>query len=241
MIKVPPSTLSFLWNDCPRCFHLQYTAGIRQPGVFPQILNQVHNIIADATMGMNIQELIPGAKPGRVMGKAGTEKSVESKPVGDCYISGRLDKLIQFDDGTVGIFDTKTTNNIERHASKYSYQLNAYAHALENPAKGSPVDVSELWLLGVFLKDWGALVEALTNVWVKGSSDPRIYFTNIDALKAVFDITPYRVEKFNIEPTLRKVSDIVKEETIYPTPSCQYCQRDAWMMDHPQERQGELF
>ncbi len=51
-----------------------------------------------------------------------------------CFISGRFDAVIEFEDGTYGIVDYKTSDAKEEHAAFYSRQLSAYAYALENPA-----------------------------------------------------------------------------------------------------------
>jgi hypothetical protein len=51
-----------------------------------------------------------------------------------CYINGRFDIVISFDDGTYGVIDFKTSNPSRDSAWMYSRQLHAYAYALEHPA-----------------------------------------------------------------------------------------------------------
>ncbi|MFC1994662.1 PD-(D/E)XK nuclease family protein [Chloroflexota bacterium] len=51
-----------------------------------------------------------------------------------CYISGRFDIVISFEDGTYGVIDFKTGSPSESSANMYSRQLHAYAYALEHAA-----------------------------------------------------------------------------------------------------------
>ncbi len=53
-----------------------------------------------------------------------------------CYINGRFDVVVSFDDGTYGVIDYKTSKPSEDSARMYSRQLHAYAYALEHPAPG---------------------------------------------------------------------------------------------------------
>jgi PD-(D/E)XK nuclease superfamily len=72
-----------------------------------------------------------------------------SKP---CLIRGRVDVLVDCDDGTKGIVDFKTTVPKPDHIATYGRQLHAYAMALEHPSGGKPEVVSSLGLL-CFLPD----------------------------------------------------------------------------------------
>ena len=65
------------------------------------------------------------------------------------HIAGKYDVIVSFDNGTVALIDCKVTTS-EMDQSKielYWPQLEAYAFALENPAGGDPVTVSETGLL----------------------------------------------------------------------------------------------
>lgn len=53
-----------------------------------------------------------------------------------CFISGRLDTVIKFDDETYAVVDFKTSERKEEHIPLYARQLHAYAYALENAAPG---------------------------------------------------------------------------------------------------------
>lgn len=83
------------------------------------------------------------------------ERWVESQPIqlaghaSKCYVKGKFDTVVKFDDGSYGVVDFKTSERKEEHIPLYSRQLHAYAHALENPAPGkfSLKPVSKLGLL----------------------------------------------------------------------------------------------
>jgi PD-(D/E)XK nuclease superfamily len=79
-----------------------------------------------------------------------SEKWVQSQTIqfdglGSCYIRGRFDVGLKFDDGSFGIVDFKTANPRDSHIRLYSWQLHGYAPALEKAAPGkfclSPVNV----------------------------------------------------------------------------------------------------
>jgi hypothetical protein len=54
-----------------------------------------------------------------------------------CFISGRFDIVVEFDDKTYGVIDFKTGAPNEEYLALYSRQLHAYAYALEHPDKGA--------------------------------------------------------------------------------------------------------
>jgi hypothetical protein len=84
------------------------------------------------------------------------ERFVKSAPItipgatSQCYISGRFDAVIEFEDGTYGIVDYKTSDAKDEHAAFYSRQLSAYAYALENPAPKA-LSLSPVSRLGLFV------------------------------------------------------------------------------------------
>ena len=101
-------------------------------------------------------ETVAEGMPAGVIG--GGDRWVKSAPcafrraVALCIIRGRVDVLIDCDDGTKGIVDFKTTVPKPDHLAIYSRQLHAYAMALEHPLAGRPETVSSLGLL-CFLPD----------------------------------------------------------------------------------------
>jgi hypothetical protein len=101
--------------------------------------------------GKPTAEISPELPPGSVMFG---EKWVTSEPMylprhsKGCYIRGKFDTLVEFNDGTYGVIDFKTSQPKPEHVPFYSRQLHAYAYALENP-KGGSLSLSPITRLGL--------------------------------------------------------------------------------------------
>jgi hypothetical protein len=139
-IKLSPSDLTFLWDECKCCFYLKYVHGITRPSTpFPSIFGTIDRLMKEYFEGRFTGELDAALPAGRV--RFG-EKWVESLPVSlpghttQCYIKGKFDTVIAFDDGSFGVVDFKTSEPKATHVAFYSRQLHAYACALEHPAPG---------------------------------------------------------------------------------------------------------
>ena len=122
--KLSPSDFAFLWEDCRRCFYLKVAAGFRRPpGPFPRIFGTIDNAMKDCFMKKRTEEIVPGMPPGVV---AFGEEWVESAPIevpgreSTCFIRGKFDTVLQFDDSTYGVIDFKTTRVSPKHLAKYS-------------------------------------------------------------------------------------------------------------------------
>lgn len=59
-----------------------------------------------------------------------------------------MDGLVQFEDGTYGVIDFKTSS-VAKTSKIYSRQLHAYAAALENPSKNSQLKRGKVSHLGL--------------------------------------------------------------------------------------------
>jgi hypothetical protein len=154
-IKLSPSDLTFLWDECKRCFYLKYIHGITRPAApFPSIFSTIDHLMKEYYQGRSTASLDPGLPAGIV--KFG-EKWVESLPVilpghtAQCFIKGKFDTVVAFEDGSYGVVDFKTSEPKASHILFYGRQLHAYTYALENPAPGkfSLKPVSKLGLLVV--------------------------------------------------------------------------------------------
>ena len=62
-------------------------------------------------------------------------------------ILGKYDLVSTNVDGTIGLIDCKVSDSARDNGTFYSPQLEAYAHALENPAVGKPQSVASIGLL----------------------------------------------------------------------------------------------
>jgi hypothetical protein len=153
-IKLSPSDLTFLWDECPRCFYLKYIHGISRPAApFPSIFGTIDRLMKAHYAGRPSSDLDPSLPPGIV---SVSEQWIESIPVTlpghslSCFLRGKFDALIGFDDGSHGVIDFKTSEPKPAHIPFYSRQLHAYAYALEHPAPGK-LYLSPISRLGLFV------------------------------------------------------------------------------------------
>ena len=125
---ISPSDLTFSWDGCHRCLWLYYKHQVKAPLFMPLVKEP----------------------EGRAIGRGGW---VVSKPIevnGEATpfaIRGKYDLLMEFPDGTHGIVDCKFQARDNDKSGFYSAQLEAYAFALEHPAKGEPKTISHIGLL----------------------------------------------------------------------------------------------
>ena len=142
-----PTDLTFLYQECPRCFYNKVLKIWSRPYTpFPSIFTKIDRCIREALHDKSCEPLL---------GKSGvfdtTEKTIKSAPiqVGDhaIVLSGKMDIRVNFDDGTVGVIDAKTSDPKDSYMPIYDRQLHAYRAILEYPKEGSPSPVSMLGLL----------------------------------------------------------------------------------------------
>lgn len=133
-----PSDLTFLWEECKRCFWLRVTQDFRRPAApFPKIFSIIDEEMRKHYSGRRTEDVLP-ALPRGVLDT--TEYWAESVPLAipghtaRCAIRGKLDCLARFDDGSAAVIDFKTSERKASHVPFYGRQLHAYAIALENAA-----------------------------------------------------------------------------------------------------------
>jgi len=138
--KLSPSDLTFSYEGCKRCFYQKIVNNISQPSIpLPSIFSQIASLLKNYYDGKRTSELHVDLPPGLVShGEKYVRSQVIQLPNHDatCYISGRFDIVVSFDDGSYGVIDFKTSNPSKESAWMYSRQLHAYAYALEHPASG---------------------------------------------------------------------------------------------------------
>ena len=153
MYKISPSDLTFSWDGCKYCFYLKVKHNIVLRGPFPGIFTKMANLTSEFYLGKPTSEISPELPLGVVKLK---EKFVKSAPISipgaksQCYVNGRFDAVIEFDDGSYGIVDYKTSEAKDEQAAFYSRQLSAYAYALEHPAPNA-LGLSPISRLGLFI------------------------------------------------------------------------------------------
>jgi len=151
--KLSPSDFAFLWEECKRCFYLKIASGFQRPrNIMPKIFTVIDAEMKKCFEGLRTETIAPGMPSGVV---EYSEKWVESRPISvperssSCFLRGKFDTVVKFDDGTYGVIDLKTSERKAEHVPLYSRQLHAYAIALENPAPGKLAlgPISKLGLL----------------------------------------------------------------------------------------------
>jgi CRISPR/Cas system-associated exonuclease Cas4 (RecB family) len=136
--KLSPSDLTFLWDECQRCFYLKVVHGYPRPSsAFPRIFSRIDKLMKDYFQDLTTTALSESLPVGVI---SFADRWVVSQPIllpghtHSAYIKGRFDSVIEFADGSYGVVDFKTSEPRPEHVPFYSRQLHAYAYALENPA-----------------------------------------------------------------------------------------------------------
>ena len=146
-----PTDLTFLWDECPRCFYNKVVLGRSRPrSPFPTVFGRIDRAMKDYYLGRRSEEVVSGTPPGVI--EAG-DRWVKSAPIGfptsrsSLIIRGRIDALVTCDDGTTVVIDFKTSEPNGPHLDRCARQLNAYACALEHPATAAPLQIDALGLV----------------------------------------------------------------------------------------------
>jgi len=158
--KLSPSDLTFLWDECPRCFYLKVVRKFNRPSTaFPGIFSRIDMLMKNFFEGRSTAEFTPNLPPGVVrMGGKGVESHPLHLPGHSAVykIAGRFDSVLEFEDGTYAVVDFKTTSPKQEHVAFYSRQLHAYSYALEHPAPGK-LCLAPVTRLGLFSLDLDGL------------------------------------------------------------------------------------
>ncbi len=195
MYKLSPSDLTFLWSGCKYCFYLKVKHKIAYRGAFPSIFGKMSNLTSNFYHEQPSEIISPDLPPGRLILK---EKFVRSVPISfpgldtQAYISGRFDAVIEFNDGSYGVVDYKTSDAKEEHANFYKVQLSAYAYALENPAPKA-LGLNPVSRLGLFVvtpdsyerTSGGEMVFVNRTTWVEIPRDDENFLTLIREMLSV--------------------------------------------------------
>lgn len=211
--KLSPSTLTFLWDGCKRCFWLKARHGLYQPWMpFPSVFERYHELLQRYFAGRSPAEIHPSLPAGQCLSR---ETWVESEPIhlpgapAAIHFKGRIDHLMRFDDGTWGLIDYKTTEADQRKAKKYSRQLHAYCWALERAAEGE-VRLPKITRMGLLCLEPSALVSFAQGD--RATAELRPVWLEVDR------------DDENFERFLAKVVQVIARETPPPPASgCSCC------------------
>ena len=197
--KLSPSDLTFSYEGCKRCFYQKVVNGITQPSIpLPSIFSKIAGLLKNHYDGKHTSELHADLPPGIVSyGEKNVRSSIIQLPNHDatCYISGRFDVVVSFEDSTYGVIDYKTSNPSRESARMYSRQLHAYAYVLEHPAPGklSLSPVTKLGLLyfypdsinqqSIERLNYGAEI-----VWIEVEKDEQGFLNFLDRVLDVLEL-----------------------------------------------------
>jgi len=211
IFKLTPSELTFLWEDCRRCFYQKVVNNIHRPwSPMPKIFTRIHTLLETWASGKRTELLAPGMPPGVV---EHGEHWVESSPIvipgreSQCFIRGKFDTIAKLEDNTYAIIDFKTCSRQDKHLELYSRQLHAYALALENPAEGrfslSPISKLGLlvWEPSEFSDAGGLMALAGSFTWIEIPLDVPAFLEFLSGVLEVLE-QPMPPE---------------------PSPGCEYC------------------
>jgi hypothetical protein len=146
---IAPSDLTFGLSTCKRCLWLKYWFKFEMKKEFP-LVKPLADSQEEFFRRAPMQAISPTLKPGVVKQWGQWVKSAPISINGfetRWKILGIYDLLGHYEDGTVGIIDCKVSDSERDNGPFYAPQLEAYAHALENPDKGKPFPVASMGLL----------------------------------------------------------------------------------------------
>jgi hypothetical protein len=146
---IAPSDLTFGLSTCTRCIWIKYWFKVTMPGQFP-LVKPLADAQEEHFRRAAMTDLDPQLAPGVVKQWGQWVKSaplVIAGRVTSWRILGIYDLLAHYEDGSVGIIDCKVSDSDRDNGAFYAPQLEAYAHALENPDRGKPFPVSSMGLL----------------------------------------------------------------------------------------------
>lgn len=147
MYKLTPSDFKYLWEECKFCYYQKVKNGFLRPSVpFPSIFNKMSGLLQKGMLGHSPHEFFEGLPKGKFLAE---EMRLNSQPLPSTksYIGGRLDLLVQFEDGSHGVIDVKMVDPKDENLVKFDKQLHAYKYALEHPTSGDPVSITKMGLL----------------------------------------------------------------------------------------------
>ena len=146
---IAPSDLTFGLSTCKRCIWIKYWFKVTMPGQFP-LVKPLADAQEEHFRRASMQDLDPTLATGVVKQWGQWVKSSPLVIAGRTTtwkILGIYDLLAHYEDGSVGIIDCKVSDSDRDNGQFYAPQLEAYAHALENPDSGKPFPVSSMGLL----------------------------------------------------------------------------------------------
>ena len=148
-----PSDLTFQWDECTFCFYMKVKHKIALKGPFPAIFGTMGDLTSGYYHYKSTSLLSESLPEGVLKFREGWVKSAPISFDGissHCVIRGRFDAVAEFEDGSFGLIDYKTSNPTSEKGAFYSRQLSAYAWSLEHPARGA-LALAPVTRMGLFV------------------------------------------------------------------------------------------
>lgn len=150
IIKLSPSSLTFLHDECPACFWHHYNGRPRPATAFPKVFGALDNAQKDFFVGHSVKD-IKKSLPAGVIEHGKRVRSEAIALPGTSYrvqFGGETDTILNFSRAGYGVCDFKTSSPGEGASDLYGRQLHAYAIALERPA-GDALPLAPVSRLGL--------------------------------------------------------------------------------------------
>jgi hypothetical protein len=235
VIKLSPSSLTFLHDECPACFWHHYNGRPRPATAFPKVFGALDNAQKEFFVGRSVKE-VKKSLPAGVIQRGKRVRSEAVALPGTRYrvqFGGETDTILKFSRAGYGVCDFKTSTPSDEAGALYGRQLHAYAIALEHPA-GDGVPLAPVSRLGLICFPPEGMIELPANDLATGSvrSRARQYAYRTSAVWV-------EVERDD-EAFLHFVADAVKLITrrTMPrsSPNCGWCRwtrMTAGLLDQP--------
>ena len=150
VIKLSPSSLTFLHDECSACFWHHYNGRPRPATAFPKVFGALDNAQKDFFVGHSTKD-IKKSLPAGVIERGKRVRSEAIALPGTAYrvqFGGETDTILKFSRAGYGVCDFKTSSPGEGASELYGRQLHAYAIALERPA-GDALPLAPVSRLGL--------------------------------------------------------------------------------------------
>ena len=145
-ITLSPSNLTFLWHSCKRCFYNHHVHKNRRPMIMP-LVGKMATLSEEWFLDKETQDIDTSLPLGKIISTQESLKTpieTNEELFRSYSISGKTDLLIEFSDGTFGIFDCKNSAGDSDKSWMYYTQLAAYKYCFEKMGLG---EVSQLGLI----------------------------------------------------------------------------------------------
>lgn len=229
IIKLSPSSLTFLHDECPACFWHHYNGRPRPATAFPKVFGALDNAQKDFFVGRSVKE-VKKSLPAGVIQRGKRVKSEAIALPGTSYrvqFGGETDTILKFSRAGYGVCDFKTSAPGDEAAQLYGRQLHAYAIALERPA-GDALPLAPVSKLGLICFPPEGMIELPADKPARGRSNVEAHRKAVDPQRYAYRTSAVWVEvERDDEVFLHFVAEAVKLITrrTMPrsAPNCGWC------------------